>query len=370
MAAITLVFASCASVQRANIDEPEISRALAMNEGQASSGDLSPGRSPSGQIHLFGEIHGYEEHTKLQFYLWHDFYNNENMRHLFVELPYYTAEFLNIWMKEDDDLIFDAIFDDLRGTAIHTPANMEFFRRIKKELPHTLFHGTDIGHHSSTTGQRFLQYLRQNGRENSEQYRLAEEAIEQGRLFYEELGQNHSMRVEMMVENFMREFDRLNGESIMSAFYGASHVNLGNYPSILGGSTTMASRLQRSYDGKIHTRDLRLPLVQYAAGVPDTLTVAGIEYSAMYYGEQDLRSRSDIFLKREFWRLEDAYDHFRDNPVSGDILPFNNYPMQVTRGQVFAILYTQRNGNTIMIYHRASGTRWQNMEATEEFLLE
>jgi len=47
-----------------------------------------------------------------EFELWHEYYNNKNMRHLFVELPYYTAEFLNIWMKSDSDEILDELYND------------------------------------------------------------------------------------------------------------------------------------------------------------------------------------------------------------------------------------------------------------------
>ena len=36
--------------------------------------------------------------------LWKDYYA-EGCRDLFVELPYYSAEFLNVWMKEDNRVL-------------------------------------------------------------------------------------------------------------------------------------------------------------------------------------------------------------------------------------------------------------------------
>ena len=54
-----------------------------------------------GQIYLFGELHGNAQHIDLQFDLWYNFYHNYDMRHLFIELPFFTAEFLNIWMQKD-----------------------------------------------------------------------------------------------------------------------------------------------------------------------------------------------------------------------------------------------------------------------------
>ena len=319
------------------------------------------------EIFLYGESHGTETHVNLQFELWERFYLNENMRHLFVEMPYYTAEYINIWMREDTDDILDEVFNDLRGTAFYTPFNREFFIRIKNELPETIFHGTDIGHQYSSTGMRFLFYLEQRGMEGSLRYSLTEEAIEQGRIFYNELRLNHSIRSEMMTGNFIREFDALNGESIMSAFYGAAHVSLGNYPEILGGGITMASRLRERYGNIVHITDLRRSVPRFIEGIPDTIIIGGAEYSSSYFGEQDLSSWSDIFQKREFWRVENAYDIFSDMPATGDVLPFSNFPMLVRIGEVFAIRYSLQDGSSVIRYYRTSGLVWQNMDAAEEF---
>ncbi len=62
-----------------------------------------------GQIYLYGEQHGVEQIMDKEFELWCEYYENKNLRHLFVELPYYTAEFLNVWMQSDSDDILDEL---------------------------------------------------------------------------------------------------------------------------------------------------------------------------------------------------------------------------------------------------------------------
>lgn len=60
----------------------------------------------------------------------------------------------------------------------------------------------------------YLEYLKSNNLEGSEQYLLAQEAIEQSRHYYGH--SDHVYRENMMVENFIREFDKLSDESVMA----------------------------------------------------------------------------------------------------------------------------------------------------------
>ena len=133
----------------------------------------------AGQIYLYGEAHGSEKVLAKEFELWSGYYHDENLRHLFVEYPYYTAAFLNIWMKSDNDDILNAIYNDWDGTQAQVPALKDFFKQIKNECPETRFHGTDVGHQYNTTGERYLSYLKGNNMENSEEYTATREAIAQ-----------------------------------------------------------------------------------------------------------------------------------------------------------------------------------------------
>ena len=88
---------------------------------------VSPKRS-DGKIYLYGESHGDKKVLDKETELWQNYYNDQNMRHLFVELPYYTAEFLNIWMQSDSNDILDAVYNDWQGTAYYNPDVKEFYR--------------------------------------------------------------------------------------------------------------------------------------------------------------------------------------------------------------------------------------------------
>ena len=162
--------------------------------GSDSRADLPPedgthldaADASSGQIFLYGEQHSVERILQEEFQLWDTYYHEEDMRHLFVELPYYTAEFLNLWMQSDNNDILDQLYLDWEGTAIHSPDAIDFYKQIKRDCPETIFHGTDVGHQYNTTGERYLAYLRENGQsDGSEQYLLAQEAIEQGQYYYQ-----------------------------------------------------------------------------------------------------------------------------------------------------------------------------------------
>jgi hypothetical protein len=327
-------------------------------------------------------MHGYKSILDSEYKTWYACYN-EGQRHLFIEYPYYGAEFMNLWMKADSDELLDALFDAQAGTAGNTEYNYAFYKKIKEELPETIFHGTDIGHQYNTTGLRYLQYLEDNGLADSEQYALAQECIEQGKRFYASGNTEDEMdwadRENAMVENFIREYDKLGGIKILG-IYGSAHTDytLNNYISKKVGS--MAKQLRAHY-GDIssfttltpnyneHAEDGALPLPgdirapEYEAvtdrtdeGRIDTLTISGKEYEAVYYGKQDLRELLEgQYRSREFRRIENAYDDFKNNTAIGNYLPYNRYPMDIELKQVFAIRYILADGTERTDYYRSDG---------------
>ena len=318
----------------------------------------------SGQIFLYGEEHAAEAILKKEFELWSTYYHDDGMRDLFVELPYYSAEFLNLWMQSDRDDILDQLYQDWEGTAIHSQDVIDFYKQIKRECPETIFHGTDVGHQYHTTGKRYLTYLRENGQgDGSEQYRLAQEAIEQGQYYY-----RHSddvYRENAMVENFIREFDGLNGVNVMG-IYGTAHTWIEGMDYATNTVPCMANQLNRRYGKALHTKDLTLVDNAYRV---DVLQIGDKEYTASYFGRMDLSAFFPDYQYRDFWRLEDAYDDFKDCETTGNVLPYNNYPMEIEESQVFVIEYTKTDGSVIREYHRADGSTWQGTPTTEEFRL-
>ena len=103
--------------------------------------------------------------------------------------------------------------------------------------------------------------------------------------------------------------------------------------------------------------------------LPDIIALGGKEYDATYFGEQDLTGFED-FKSRKFWRLENAYDDFKDNVKPGDKLPYGNYPMEIEIGQVFVIDVTKTDGSVVRMYYRSDGLIWHDGNpVTEEFIV-
>lgn len=322
--------------------------------------------SDSGQIYLYGELHATELFLNKECELWYEYYHNEGWRHLFIEAPYYTAEFLNLWMQSDNDEILDAVYEDWQGTLSYDPLVKAFYQRIKRECPETVFHGTDIGHQYQTTGKRFLNYLQEKRLEKSRQYHLTQEAMKQGEYFYKHA--DYTFRENKMAENFVRAFKALDGENIMG-IYGAAHVKIGGMDFNTQSVPNMASQLYKIYQDALHTEDESWVLKDVRPERIDTVTVEGKEYQASYFGKEEITGIDD-FAYREFWRLENAYDDLKDRAKTNEVLPYYNYPMLIETGQVFLVKYEKTDGSILKLYYRSDGNDWNNEPATEGIAVE
>lgn len=320
----------------------------------------------AGQIYLYGEEHSSEKILEKEFELWSAYYD-DGIRDLFVELPYYTAEYMNLWMQSDNDSILDSLYQDWEGTAVHSGEVLDFYKQIKQECPDTIFHGTDVGHQYNTTGKRFLEYLESNGQKDSEIYKLVQENIKQGKYYYKH--SDNIYRENMMVENFVREIKNLDGVDVMG-IYGSAHIGLEAMDYATNTVPCMANQLYKKYGDTLHVEDLILTTRITEEYRIDTIFINEKEYIALYYGKVDLSTMLPDYKCREFWLLENAYDDFKDNPVTGNVLPYNNYPMQTDVGQIYMIKYTKADGSVIQEYHRADGNTWQGYVVTEEFKIE
>lgn len=321
----------------------------------------------SGEIFLYGEKHSNKDILEKEFELWSSYYQNDGMRDLFVELPYYTAEYMNLWMKSEDDDILDLLYQDWSGTATHSQEVINFYKRIKNECPETVFHGTDVGHQYDTTGKRFLEHLESIGQQHSELYRLSEENIRQGQYYYQH--SDNAYRENTMTQNFIREFDSLNGADVMG-IYGSAHTNIEAMGYATDSVPCMANQLHKKYGNTLHTEDLSSLALNHEAFRTDTITIGEKEYTAQYFGKADLSKIFPGYQCREYWRLENAYDDFKDNPKTGNVLPYNNYPMEIQTGQIYVIDYTKTDGSVVREYHRSDGNTWQGSPVTEEFSID
>ena len=200
-------------------------------------------------IRLYGEAHGAKMYYDIELDLWKGYYD-EGYRDLFVELPYYSAEFLNVWMKEDSDELIDMFFEEIEGTQSGNEYYNEFFHEIKVQCPETVFHGTDVGHQYDTTGARYLNYLKGHDLADSDNYKKAEECIRQGKEYRSDDSPHNGMseiREKYMISNFIDAYSSVGGK--IMGIYGGYHTQLNN-PEL------MAGRLKEHYGDIISSVNL------------------------------------------------------------------------------------------------------------------
>ena len=354
------------NTSKQSVQSEQINKSEESNKSEQSN-IATPSKQSTGHIYLYGEVHGVDKIYEKEFELWNEYYQNQDMRHLFIEFPYYTAEYLNLWMQSDNNDILDELFIDFAGTASDTPTFKEFYEKIKEQCPETIFHGTDVGHQYDSTGARFLEYLESSNLENTDQYLLTQEAIEQGKYYYEH--SNEVYRENTMVENFIREFDKLSNENIMG-IYGGAHTGLEAMDFMTESVPCMANQLAKLYADIISSEDLSSMAKDIDPIRVETIKLNGKDYEALYFGKQNLSAFFEEYSCREFWRLENAYDDFMDNPLTGSVLPYNDYLMKIETGQIFVIDYTRKDGSVIREYHRSDGYVWNDMPSTQEFIVD
>jgi len=103
----------------------------------------------------------------------------------------------------------------------------------------------------------------------------------------------------------------------------------------------------------------------------EKIVLDGKEYEASYFGEADMSFWSQDFSKRRYWRLENAYDDFKDKITLEQVLPYNNYPpINIEFGQVFVIDYYKLDGGVVRRFYIADGTVWNDLPCTREFILD
>ena len=313
---------------------------------------------PSGNIYLYGENHSDPVCLDKELEAWASHYIT-GMRDLFIELPCYTAEYLNRWMHEDTDELLDTVFTDLRGTNNDSPQARDFYRSIKSDFPETVFHGTDVGHQYNTTGARYLSLLESESKQDTPEYRLTSLAIEQGKQYYD-IGRTdetaaYVFREYCMVDNFLRAWEELNRRDIMG-IYGSAHTN----PSSLdlsGSVPCMAAQLKGRLQDTVNSKDLTKNDVIRT----DTVKINGKEYQASYFGKQDISSWAQDYLNRSFWRVENAYDDLKDAPRNDTWLPAGNYSMIINPDEIYIVEYIRADGTPERLYYLCDGTMYNGV---------
>jgi len=104
----------------------------------------------------------------------------------------------------------------------------------------------------------------------------------------------------------------------------------------------------------------------------DKISINGKEYDASYFGEEDLSPwiNDDYnYIKREFWRLENAYDDIKNNKQTkqtNNVHAYRRYPMNIELGQAFVIDYTKKDGFVERQYYLADGINQNHIQANAQ----
>lgn len=328
-----------------------------------TKGDKS---SSTERIFLYGEAHSQQHIIEYEIKEWQKFYNNENMRHLFIENSYTAAQFLNQWMQKDNDDILLQLYEDWEGTAAQSDATLYFFREIKRTCPETIFHGTNIGHQYNSNGKRYLQQLEKEGLKHSEKYKIAEEGNNQGIDYYEKHDCNSDegceIREQYMVDNFIRELDSLPPDTKIMGVYGTAHVCQNAIWQ--GDGKSMIYRLRKHYGNIFTATDISYIKADLEPLEVVEITVNEKTYKASYFGEQNLTGFRN-FSSRKYWRLENAYDDFA-NLKRVDWLPQSNYPTKLHEKDVFRIEYTLNDNTQFVNYMVCFGDKIDDQVVTWE----
>lgn len=323
-------------------------------------------QKPDG-IYLYGEIHANANIMKKELELWGEYYD-EGMRDLFVELPYFDAELLNIWIQSDDDQIFDVYYQSAQGTAGGNPEYESFWKKLKKNYPETILHGTDIGHGYAMTGQWYLKYLEEHGQKDSEEYRKTQENMEQGKYYYDH-SEDDPYRENKMVENFVEEYETL-GEIPVMGIYGSAHTEIDAMDYMTGTVPCMANQLHEKYGDKLYTESLEEYAWITEPLKTETIEVDGKDYKADYFGENSAFSDQEGWHSMKCWRLEGAYQNFKEAPLSGEMWDQASFPMKLKAKQVYVVEISHNDGTLERKYFRTDQNSFEKMGYVKEFVLD
>lgn len=320
------------------------------------------------EIYLLGEEHLNQQHLERELEVWSELYAR-GARHLFIEHSYATAAYLNEWMASPADSILYKLYDYWEGSFAHHSREFNFLKTIKRDYPETIFHGTDVEHQFSLTGRDYLRMMIKEGKKDSDEFKLAQENCNQGKTYYVKLNRNESegasYRETCMVENFIREYEKLEGVELIMGIYGAFHTETDDTLHFSMG-VPMATQLVARYGSeRLHVEDLQVTF-RRGADVAKLL-ILGREYDAVDFGKRAYDFPP--YTHRQIWRLDSssAYDEFSAYPLNGEEMEYKDFPMHIDMHQVFVIEYTKSDGTVKRKYFRSEKPDFDQNPTTQGF---
>lgn len=206
------------------------------------------------RIYLFGEAHGSPAILKYEGLQWKKYYHEQGMRHLFIELDYWTAKLLNVWMHEESDEILMAIYKATENSYSHIPEFLEFYRNIKSDCPETVFHGVDIW--GGPEIEDLPEWI-EEGMITEEESKILKANAECRNNFRKNETENYApwaIREPQMTLNFIREFDALPADEKIMGIFGNAHVCYDREST--GNCDSMRVQLEKHYGIKIKCTDI------------------------------------------------------------------------------------------------------------------
>ena len=313
--------------------EPEEAAETPAVQEETSS---SEAEKPEGMIYLYGEWHFFFHCIDQELEAWGKLYE-AGVRHLFIEYSPAFAHIFNLEISGDEDTLAQ-IYSFMDGVGEYTVTGEEdftdpviqnseltyrFFHTIKERYPETIFHGTDVEHEYDTVGSGYLAYLESVGQQHSEEYARELLACEQGKGFHRnpeiENNEDWSFREKCMAENFIYEFEKLNGQDIMG-IYGGKHVLFDE--KVGESSYSLATQLKALYGDRVLSTELshRGNSSESVAPTPlGPLTVNGKCYETIFLRQYDLTGWEYKYEKVVFWRLKDSFGDFNSCPSLGNL---------------------------------------------------
>lgn len=200
-------------------------------------------------------------------------------------------------------------------------------------------------------------------------YILNEDAIKQGRHFNST--RDDIYRESMLVENFIREFNKLNGQSVVG-IYGAAHVSFEDFE--MGGQTmvSMGYQLNNIYEKRLQTNDLTIEILKTLLDEPisiEQMEVAGKVYDASYFGKV-YNPKSEYSEYAEYWRLDNAYDDLKNSELTDQIGEYHHYPMLIEENQIYVVIVTMTDDTAITYYAMSDGEMEDGMLITKLIIID
>ncbi len=317
------------------------------NEGTEENNveKLKPG------ILLCGEMHSDQTCIDNELKRWGEFYA-KGARHLFMEQTYALIGYINEWMHVDSDDILEEVFADLTGTAACSPQMMDFFRRIKKDYPETIFHSTDIGHQYASTGARYVKKLEDEGKKDTEEYKRAVENNESGEKFYAignyETIESANFREQKMVEYFIKEYEALSDEFVMG-IYGWGHMEIESTHCYCGSDPQLVNQLIDKYGDLVQVEGM----TWIDPVSTEKVVINGKEYDAEYYGEFDISAYGLDIEKYRIWKIDNAYEDLKNSPSYDDYFYVCDCPFKVQDNEIYLIEYIYFGGEIERIAYKS-----------------